>query len=308
MDITAQIQASQALNFLGAQNTQLDKLQNQISSGSQLQEPSDNPANYITVMNASAQNANYTSYLSTIGDATSTLNSGVSALTNINSIITQAESLTQQGINGATDPSGLPALADQVNSLLGSVLSNANTQVNGQYIFGGTATDKQPFVVSATDASGNPSAVTYQGSNTPAQALIGPAQTVNTRYAGNGILQQQGTDLFQTLMNIRDDLNNSNLSQNVLAQDLTQQFSTLQQAGTNVQDAMGEQSASLQNLSSLQTQIQQLQLNNQTAISNLQDTNYASAAIQLTAVQNAMQATLEVSSKIFNQNLLDFIQ
>ncbi len=248
MEITAQMQANQAMGFLQTQQTQLGTLESQIASGIGLQQSSDNPGAFATVMQDNAQNLNYSTYLTTISSATNTLNTSVSALNNIQSIVTQASSITQQGINGATGVSGLSALASQVNALIGSLLTTANSQVNGQYIFGGTATNTPPFAITSSDSSGNPTAITYQGSNQAGETLIGPSQTVNTQYAGNGILQQPGTDLFQTLITIRDDLSNSNLSQNQLASALTQQLSTLQQAGTNVENAIGTQSASLQNI------------------------------------------------------------
>ena len=113
MEITAQMQANQAMGFLQTQQTQLGTLESQIASGIGLQQSSDNPGAFATVMQDNAQNLNYSTYLTTISSATNTLNTSVSALNNIQSIVTQASSITQQGINGATGVSGLSALASQ---------------------------------------------------------------------------------------------------------------------------------------------------------------------------------------------------
>ena len=76
-----------------------------------------------------------------------------------------------------------------------------------------------------------------------------------------------------------------------------------------MENAIGTQSASLQNMSTaLTSQIQSLQLDTQTQTSNLQSTNYTSAIVQLNDLQNVFQATLADAAKIFNTNLLNFIQ
>ena len=75
-----------------------------------------------------------------------------------------------------------------------------------------------------------------------------------------------------------------------------------------MENAIGTQSASLQNMSALTSQIQSLQLDTQTQTSNLQSTNYTSAIVQLNDLQNVFQATLADAAKIFNTNLLNFIQ
>ena len=278
------------------------------ATGNALATPSDNPVNYVTVMNDSSKNLQYTTYLSNIQSATSDLNAGVAALTNIQTAITQATSTVQQGINASTDTAALPALADQINSLIGTVAANLNSQNNGRYIFSGTNTGTPPYSVTATDTAGEPTAISYSGSNEQAQTLIGPGQAVSTLYSGASIVQQPGTDLFQTLINIRDALNNPSLSQSALASTLTAQMSTLQQAGTNVESAIGEQSSSLQYMSTLQSQVQQLQTDNQTATSNLQSTNFAQAIVQMTDLQTTFQATLASSAKIFSYSLLNYLQ
>ena len=50
MEITAQMQANQAMGFLQTQQTQLGTLESQIASGIGLQQSSDNPGAFATVM------------------------------------------------------------------------------------------------------------------------------------------------------------------------------------------------------------------------------------------------------------------
>jgi flagellar hook-associated protein 3 FlgL len=308
--VTAQMQANDAISYMQQQSSALDTAENQLASGIQLQVPSDNPVGYTTLVQAQTASLQYATYNQTITDASSTLSSSSNALQNINNILTQATAAATQGADATTGSSGYQGLATQVNGLISELMTNANSAVNGNYLFGGTATNTPPFQVTATDAQGNPTAITYNGSSDPGQVLIGQNQTMNTEYAGNQVLQQSGADVFQALINLRNNLTNPALiqSQNSMSQALNQSLGEISAAATAVQNVSAEQAGNMTTLNSVQTQIQNLQLAANTTAGNVSDTNYSSAIVQMQEQQTALQASMEVSSKMLQTSLLNFLQ
>ena len=71
---------------------------------------------------------------------------------------------------------------------------------------------------------------------------------------------------------------------------------------------MGAQSTTLQSLSSLQSNLQNLQLSNQETITTVGDTNMTDIVVQLQAVENQLQLSLESFAKISSTSLLNYLQ
>jgi flagellar hook-associated protein 3 len=184
--VSSQTQVSQALFYEQQQTATLARLQQQASSGNRILTPDDDPLGTVAVLNYNTQDAADTTALANVNSATNTLNVSVSTLQDVHNILTQARSLAIQGANSGNDANSLSALGDQVDALLKQLVGDANTQNNGQYIYGGTKSSAAPFV---TDAAGN---VSYVGGSQRAGVPVGSAQTVDTFYTGSEIFQPPG--------------------------------------------------------------------------------------------------------------------
>ncbi len=192
-------------------------------------------------------------------------------------------------------------MAGQVDSILQEVIKLANTQQNGQYLYGGTASQTQPFSVNAQGQ------VVYNGSTQAMSEPIGQGHQVQTLYNGSQIFQSP--DLFQTLSSLRDALGNvNNLSPSAQAAAIQQSLSQLDSANTSVLDSVGRQSASLQNLQSINQHIQDVQLQTTQQIGNLQNADLSQVVIGMQEQQNLLQATLYSAAHILNLSLLNFIR
>src|SRR6267154_2437937 len=163
------------LNFISAMTTlesNLSKTQNQIATNLSFTTPSQNPVaagavnNYNQALSQSQQydtNANSAQGRLSIED--NTLSQVQSALQSLRDLALQANSGTQSAQN-------LSAIATQAAQIQSTLVSLANTQDgNGEYIFGGFATQTQPFALSATGA-------TYSGDQGQRQVQIAAGQTI----------------------------------------------------------------------------------------------------------------------------------
>jgi flagellar hook-associated protein 3 FlgL len=306
--VTFQTMVNDAVVNTQKQTEQLSKLQEQASTGKRILQPSDDPAATQMVLNTQAEQDRLDTYLTNISSTQSTLNTSVSSLQEADGVLSQAKSIALEAANSTNDSTSLEALAEQVDQLISRMLDAANTQQNGQYIYGGTATQKPPFVVTGTDAQGRPTGIAYQGSSQATQVAVGSNQSVTTYTPGDKVFGSSAPGALQVLLNLRDDLRNTaGVPQTQQLQAISQHVSEIDSADQGILQTMGEQSAQLQTLGDLQSRTQDMKLTTQTFISGLQDADIAQVAISLQAQQNQFQLTLATTARMFDQSLVDFL-
>jgi flagellar hook-associated protein 3 FlgL len=122
----------------------------QISTGLRVNQLSDDPsasANMVTSLAASANVDGYTRNVTSVLPQMQTADSAISSIvTSLNTAIT----LGSSGATGTSSAADNQALASQVEGVLSSVISQANTSYQGVYVFGGSASSTPPFVAAST--------------------------------------------------------------------------------------------------------------------------------------------------------------
>jgi flagellar hook-associated protein 3 FlgL len=308
--VTFQTMVGNALANTQAQTAQIVNLQEQAATGLRIVQASDDPAATQMVMAGQTEQSQLDAYLSNISSTQSTLNTSVSALQQADNILTQAKGIALEASSSTNDTASFSALADQVDQLINQMLGVANTQQNGAYIYGGTATRTTPFVATGTDNQGLPTGFAYQGSDQAMQVAVGASQSVTTYTPGDNMFaSNQGTPgALQVLLSLRDDLRNTaGLPQTQQMQTISNRVGAIDSADQAVLQVQGQQSAQLQMLANLQTRTQDMKLGSQQFVSGLQDADMAQVAIKLQAQENQLQLTLAATAKMFDQTLLQYI-
>lgn len=122
----------------------------QVSTGLRVNQLSDDPAaaaKMVVSLAASANVDQYTSNVSSVLPQLQTADSAISSVvTSLNSAITSGTA----GANGTESAANRQSLATQVESVLSSVITQANTSFQGTYVFGGSASSTPPFVAAST--------------------------------------------------------------------------------------------------------------------------------------------------------------
>src|SRR5260221_1067797 len=131
----------------------------QISTGRQVNQVSDNPAASAEVTLNHVQGSQDAQYLQNISSLTAQGSTIDSTLSSVVQSLTQAISLGVEGANGTLSNANRQAVAQEVTGIRDQVLSLANQRYQGNYVFSGTATSTQPFVLDATQPNG----VKYNG-------------------------------------------------------------------------------------------------------------------------------------------------
>jgi flagellar hook-associated protein 3 FlgL len=184
MRVTQNLEQAQFLAAINQLESGISTTQNQISSGLSFTTASQNPVGAGLVSGYNQVLAESQQYTTNGNGATESLNVEDSALTQLQSQLQSLRSLALEANSGTESSQDLNDIATQVQQIQGSLLSVANTQDGaGNYIFGGYATEVQPFAQSATGA-------TYAGDQGQRQVQIGAGQTVVIGDNGDAVFNQ----------------------------------------------------------------------------------------------------------------------
>lgn len=299
--VTSQILVQRALSNLRSQSNRILDLQTQLASGLRVNAPSDDPIDARRAINARATIAKNEQYAQNIESAGPRLEETVTSLQTLNEAILRARELTLRGANGTNGQSALDILAEEVNQILEGAVNTANHQTGNTFIFGGTRTSQPPYEVTR-DANGDITAVTYVGNTESINVTIGDGIDVVTNEAGSTVFQG-GEDLFQTLIDIRD---------NLLAGDqtslATSRLTELEGLRNQLSQGVARVGAVQNRFEAAKAEIEDFQLQLQQLLSDSVDADFADVIINLNAQSNAFQAALNAASRVIQPSLLDFIR
>lgn len=305
--ITTQTQLRQQISNLRAQTDQIAQLQQQASTGKRLIRPSDDPMDVAVLLRNQETGRRIETGQSNVKSAEARLNGANAALLDAEQVLAQGKQLALAGADGTLNASDRANLATEADELVKRLLSQANTTIDGRYVFGGTATDAEPFAVTARDASGRITAVAYQGAQDDPVALA-YGQSFEIGAAGDRVFTRTGRDAFVALIGLRDDLLDGSLTDSEVSAALNQRLGELDQAQENVLGTVGDLSGGLASLQNLGNRLLDLDTQTQVRIGELEGADLADVVVRLTTQQTLLSSTLAVSARISDQTLLDFIR
>lgn len=273
---------------LGNITEELNKANEVASTGKRINTLSDDPVGLTQSLSIQSSLSNIEQMQRNIEYGQSWLNSSESALTNVNNILSSTKALCVQMASGTVGADQRSSAAETVQNNFDEIVSLANTNIAGNYIFAGSKTDTEPF-----DQDG-----TYNGDNTAFAIKISKNTSIEIGSDGQDVF---GT-LFTTLSDLKTALQNNDV--------------------TGIQDAMGKLDDNMKDISAKISDIgsktdrmdvkknifQDLNLSDTTRLSSIQDADMAQAITDLSAAQLSYQAALSSSSKVMSLSLVDYLQ
>jgi len=269
----------------------------EISTGRQVNQLSDNPAAAADVVFSHIQSGEDDQFLQNASDLSSQLQTADSTLSSVVTAVTQAISIGIQGANGTLNDANRQAVAQEVSGILTQVLSLANQTYQGNYLFAGTAATTQPFVLDPTQPNG----VKYNGNTNVNSIAVSPGNSLPINVPGSQIFTNPGGDLLGSLNALITALQtNTNIGGAVT--NLEQAFSQLNTQRVFYGNA-------LQQLQSVQTFLNSDKLQTSAQENSLVGVDLAAASTNLAQSTTATNAILAATNQILTtMNLLDFLQ
>jgi flagellar hook-associated protein 3 FlgL len=182
MRISTSMLNESALNAILQDQSSLSTVQNQLSTGKNINSPADNPVGAVQLLQLTNASAQYQQYLSNGQSASANLTLEQSALSSATNTLQSIRDLIVQANSGSNNASDLHAIATQVQQLEQQLLGTANSQnAQGQYLFAGYSLNTQPFV------RGSSGSVVYVGDNGTNSTPLDSGTSVQTGDAGAGV-------------------------------------------------------------------------------------------------------------------------
>jgi flagellar hook-associated protein 3 FlgL len=298
MRVTENSTMKMVLAMLQQQQEKVNTLEQQVSSGSRINAPSDDPVSAQQVLNLKGLIAATDQYSRNILTGTTWLNQMDSSMSDMNNVLIRAKELATQMANGTYSATDRQAAALEVTQLREQMITLGNTQIAGKYVFGGFVTDQPPF-----DANG-----TFVGTDDQVNIQVDQGSYIAINYSGEKLLSggtpagSSGTDVIGVLNSFITALNSNDVSG--VASSIAGLGSSLQQIQA-AQGDVGARENRLQNADNILTRTKDYLTK---AVSAKQDTDLTQVLSDLAKQQTAYQATLAASAKFSQLSLLDYMR
>ncbi|HEY2388638.1 MAG TPA: flagellar hook-associated protein FlgL [Candidatus Binatia bacterium] len=282
----------QLTSSVGRLQRQLARTQEEVSSQKKLLNASDDPAGAAQANRLRGETSTLQALDGGIGFGTAVLGAEDGALDQAGNLLTRAQEIATQQSSGLSTPAARQQASEEVAQIERGMLTLANTQVAGRYVFGGLASGTQPFA--NLDDPGFDPTTAYSGSTTPFTLPLGAGQTV--------ALTTPGDQVFGSTLTALDHLRTtlaSGAPPNASVDELNTAADTLRAERASV----GGRVTRLQDRS---TQIGRLTDTATGQLSGVEDVDLTTAISQLVQLQTALQATLASGSAV-QQSILDYL-
>ena len=269
------------------------KLQEQMSSGKQINRPSDSPTGTVTTLSLRSQISAQEQYAANAQDGGSWLGTLDTTLQSVNGTLQRVRDLTvQAGNTGSMDTNARQAIAAEVTTLRDNLMGLANTTYLGRPVFGGTTAEKQAF---------DPDTYAYRGDGGKVTRRIDDSTQVSVGANGPKVFGAEGDTLFAFLDTLAKDVK-SNPS--ALSTDLRQLDGRM---GT-VLNALTDVGVRTNQVEQAQTAAKNKALDLRSTLSGVEDIDLPSVIIDLQLQETTYQAALAATAKVLQPTLMDFLR
>jgi flagellar hook-associated protein 3 FlgL len=290
--VTDQSMSLAAQRALGASQARLAAAQEAATSGARIARPSDDPLGAGDALRVRAEIAAANQYKRNIDDGAAWLTTLDSALGAATSLLRQVRDAVIQGSNGSLNQDARDALAQQVDSLRGDVLTTANTRYLGRNVFAGTSDAEAAFTEGAPP--------TFSGAAGAVNRRIGPDQTVRVDTDGAAAFGTGPSSVFMVLDRISADLR--------AGADPAAHLTALDDAMTTIVAARSDVGSRLAQLNRAGQATTDATAALEVRRSGIEDIDLAKAALDLQLQHTAYQAALAVTAKVIQPSLVDFLR
>jgi len=311
MRVTSNTFPNGLIDQLTRLNTRQNTYQLQAATGQRITNAEDDPAAVRRVLDMQGETRTLAQYERNIARHQEVADASFGAMKQTKTLVDRASEIATLA-DGTKSQETLDTLAIEVDALLAQAIQLGNAKNRGDYVFGGTVPDQEPFTA-VRDASGSITGVAYNGNTELPESEISEkvllsSQTVGANSTGSGsrglfVDSASGADIFQHLVSLRDNLkagNTTAINTTDRADLERDEESFLFHIGTNgvVQSRLEATTAIVKQRGESLVSLTSKEV----------DADLAETLVKLNQTQTAYQAALQSGGKILSQSLLDYIR
>ena len=303
MRVTANMSADASVYNIQQGRNRLDKIQETITSGQNINKPSDNPISSRLLLDIGDKMKGFDQFNTNIIKAKSWMQFNDTALSGMNDIMNQTQSLMNTINRGSSDPSERQNAHNQLVELKKQMIDMANTKYGDQYIFGGSNNLVPPF---------NYANNTFAGDGTERQIEIAANTPQTISITGDRLLQGIGanpsygtTNILQTFDDMIAAVGDATTASNPAA--ITTAVQSLTPASQQIFNAVNTNLSRMIRVDNM-AKLNETNKNTLTnIIGTIQNVDMVKLGVQLNSEKNAFEASLAATAKLSQMSLLDFL-
>ncbi len=297
MRITNSTLTTNYLRNLSNNLKQMQKYQNQLSSGKVVSRPSDNPMLISKIMDISNNIVQNKQYNSNIKDTIGWVETQDTALAGVTATLHRLKDLVIYGANGSLSGTDRAAIKDEVAMQAEQLKDILNTNFDGRYIFAGQKTTEAPFSV-------DNGLLAYHGKGENITREISQGVTIDIITDGSRIINADNDKnlgvLIQKIIEAMDDGDTESLSGDLMA-DIDKHLDNV----LRVRSSVG---AIYNRLEAAKSRNEEENLNLSNLLSEKEDIDIAEKYMEYMVMATIYQASLSVGAKVLQPSLLDYIR
>jgi flagellar hook-associated protein 3 FlgL len=299
--VTNQTMSSFAQRNLQDNMARMAKLQELASGGSLIARPSDDPVGTADSMRTRADMRANEQYKRNIDDANGWLTTVDSALGTVTSLLNKARDLTIQASNGSLTQTAREAIALELGSIKESLLSAADTKYLGRSVFAGNSDGAAVF-----DRTDNAAPYTFAGPKSPVDRRIGAEMKVRVDAEGEKVFGSDPADgssgnsvfaLLDSMIAKLEGVGDVSTNLNDIDSRLYSVINARAEVGTRHAQILKAQETNLDEAVSLEARR-----------SGIEDPDIGKVVLDLKMQEVAYQAALQVTARVLQPTLMDFLR
>lgn len=284
--------AKNVLANLQGNINRMSDTQQRLSSGKQINRPSDSPSGTASAMEMRAQLAQQQQYVRNVDDGMAWLNAADGALQGVDEKVARARSIVLQGMSaGSSGQTTREALAADIRALSESIRVDANTTYLNRPVFAGNSNKSEAYTAAGAFNGDGGQVVRTVGSNTK----------VAVNVDGKAVFGDGADSIFNVLSTIATKLETDPGA-------LTAELDRLDVRAATIRNGLSTVGARSNQLERMRQSADDMALNVSQSLSDVEDIDLPQTITDLQLQQTAYQAALAAGARVVQPSLIDFLR
>jgi flagellar hook-associated protein 3 FlgL len=270
-----------------------EKIQEQLSSGKQLNRPSDSPSGTVSAMQLRTESRSNEQYARNAEDGLGWLATIESTLASATTLAGRVRDLTVQALNtGVGSAQTREALATEIDQIRESMIAAANTKYLDRPVFGGTTAGEVAYRPDGT----------YAGNTGQTTRTVGAGSKVRVDMTGPEAFGSGATGMLAVLKDISATIRSGNRDE------LALNLGRLDDASNTLKTAVSEIGARYNRITQAKESAMERLLSVTSQLSDIEDIDLPKTIMEMQLQQTSYQAALAASAKVIQPSLIDFLR
>lgn len=289
-------------NDLSTNAEKLLDAQTRVTTGKSILRPSDNISGTGKAISLRSSISQIDQSVTNADNLNTSLSVTNSAMNTMVQSMQQAYSLALSMASSAVPEESRASLSTQIDNIMNTLTTAANTEFSGNYIFAGSKTDTKPFAENS-----NSDIPTYNGDNIQTVVQASPGVYVARNITADTIFNigsssVPGTpDIFTTLKQLKEDIASGDI------QSVSDQVASVKANLDNVVALRSQVGSRINRVETLKNNMLDSKVSFTQMLSDTEDIDMADAVVKLNERTNVYQAALSTASKVLNLSLANYL-